>query len=142
MASANSFRGRHGAFRFRDAPAGSGREGPDAGVNERIIMPPQGFLGAFNSMQQLIDKWSKPAFSRRTTNRSKFPESEGKEWRIWRKKRFSRTVSADSFRWRHGAFRFRDAPAEADGKAPTPVVNERIFMPPQGFLGRSIRCSS
>jgi len=25
-------------------------------VNERIIMPPQGFLGAFNSMQQLIDK--------------------------------------------------------------------------------------
>lgn len=25
-------------------------------VSERIIMPPQGFLGAFNSMQQLIDK--------------------------------------------------------------------------------------
>ena len=25
-------------------------------VNERIIMPPQGFLGAFNSMQQLIEK--------------------------------------------------------------------------------------
>ena len=25
-------------------------------VNERFIMPPQGFLGAFNSMQQLIDK--------------------------------------------------------------------------------------
>lgn len=24
--------------------------------NIRIIMPPQGFLGAFNSMQQLIDK--------------------------------------------------------------------------------------
>lgn len=24
--------------------------------NVRIIMPPQGFLGAFNSMQQLIDK--------------------------------------------------------------------------------------
>ncbi len=24
--------------------------------NLRIIMPPQGFLGAFNSMQQLIDK--------------------------------------------------------------------------------------
>ncbi len=25
-------------------------------VNQRIIMPPQGFLAAFNSMQQLIDK--------------------------------------------------------------------------------------
>ena len=24
--------------------------------NVRVIMPPQGFLGAFNSMQQLIDK--------------------------------------------------------------------------------------
>lgn len=29
---------------------------PTPVVNERIIMPPQGFLGAFNSMQQLIDK--------------------------------------------------------------------------------------
>ena len=29
---------------------------PTPGVDERIIMPPQGFLGAFNSMQQLIDK--------------------------------------------------------------------------------------
>ena len=31
-------------------------EQPEAVVNERIIMPPQGFLNAFNSMQQLIDK--------------------------------------------------------------------------------------
>ncbi len=29
---------------------------PTPVVSERIIMPPQGFLGAFNSMQQLIDK--------------------------------------------------------------------------------------
>jgi len=29
---------------------------PKAESNMRIIMPPQGFLGAFNSMQQLIDK--------------------------------------------------------------------------------------
>ena len=29
---------------------------PTAESNMRIIMPPQGFLGAFNSMQQLIDK--------------------------------------------------------------------------------------
>lgn len=29
---------------------------PVAEPNVRIIMPPQGFLAAFNSMQQLIDK--------------------------------------------------------------------------------------
>lgn len=29
---------------------------PDTQSSVRIIMPPQGFLGAFNSMQQLIDK--------------------------------------------------------------------------------------
>lgn len=29
---------------------------PKAEPNIRIVMPPQGFLGAFNSMQQLIDK--------------------------------------------------------------------------------------
>ena len=29
---------------------------PTAEANFRVIMPPQGFLGAFNSMQQLIDK--------------------------------------------------------------------------------------
>jgi len=31
-------------------------ENPAPEANVRIIMPPQGFLGAFNSMQQLIDK--------------------------------------------------------------------------------------
>jgi len=31
-------------------------ENPTPQANLRIIMPPQGFLGAFNSMQQLIDK--------------------------------------------------------------------------------------
>ena len=29
---------------------------PVPASNVRIIMPPQGFLGAFNSMQQLIDR--------------------------------------------------------------------------------------
>jgi hypothetical protein len=29
---------------------------PSAKSNLRIVMPPQGFLAAFNSMQQLIDK--------------------------------------------------------------------------------------
>lgn len=37
------------------SPAKTARP-PTPVVNERIIMPPQGFLGAFNSMQQLIDK--------------------------------------------------------------------------------------
>lgn len=36
-------------------PEGEGKA-PSMLVKERIIMPPQGFLGAFNSMQQLIDK--------------------------------------------------------------------------------------
>lgn len=29
---------------------------PEIQKNQRIIMPPQGFLGAFDSMQKLIDK--------------------------------------------------------------------------------------
>ena len=29
---------------------------PEPQANYRIVMPPQGFLNAFNSMQQLIDK--------------------------------------------------------------------------------------
>ncbi len=29
---------------------------PEVKANLRIVMPPQGFLNAFNSMQQLIDK--------------------------------------------------------------------------------------
>ena len=29
---------------------------PKPEMTERVIMPPQGFLAAFNSMQQLIDK--------------------------------------------------------------------------------------
>lgn len=36
-------------------PAEEGKA-PIPESNLRIIMPPQGFLGAFNSMQQLIDK--------------------------------------------------------------------------------------
>jgi hypothetical protein len=37
-------------------PAADGKGEPVAEYNERVIMPPQGFLNAFNSMQQLIDK--------------------------------------------------------------------------------------
>ena len=36
-------------------PAEDGKA-PEAQSNVRVIMPPQGFLAAFNSMQQLIDK--------------------------------------------------------------------------------------
>ena len=47
-----------GMVRFVFVTLQPGEDGaaPTPVVNERIIMPPQGFLGAFNSMQQLIDK--------------------------------------------------------------------------------------
>ena len=38
---------------FQPGPEGTA---PTPEYNERIIMPPYGFLNAFNSMQQLIDK--------------------------------------------------------------------------------------
>ena len=41
-------------FRFQPDAEGEGEPVPENA--ERIIMPPQGFLNAFNSMQQLIDK--------------------------------------------------------------------------------------
>ena len=46
-----------GMVRFDFVTLQPGEDGaaPTPVVNERIIMP-QGFLGAFNSMQQLIDK--------------------------------------------------------------------------------------
>ncbi len=47
-----------GMVRFDFVTLQPGEDGaaPTPLVKERIIMPPQGFLGAFNSMQQLIDK--------------------------------------------------------------------------------------
>ena len=47
-----------GMVRFDFVTLQPGEDGaaPTPVVNDRIIMPPQGFLGAFNSMQQLIDK--------------------------------------------------------------------------------------
>ena len=47
-----------GMVRFDFVTLQPGEDGaaPTPVGNERIIMPPQGFLGAFNSMQQLIDK--------------------------------------------------------------------------------------
>lgn len=43
-------------FDFMTLQPESDGKAPVPEVRERIIMPPQGFLGAFNSMQQLIDK--------------------------------------------------------------------------------------
>ena len=47
-----------GMVRFDYVTLQPGKDGaaPTPEGNIRIIMPPQGFLAAFNSMQQLIDK--------------------------------------------------------------------------------------
>lgn len=37
-------------------PDPDGKNDPTPEYNQRIVMPPQGFLNAFNSMQNLIDK--------------------------------------------------------------------------------------
>lgn len=43
-------------YDFVTLQPGENGAAPTPVVSERIIMPPQGFLSAFNSMQQLIDK--------------------------------------------------------------------------------------
>lgn len=45
-----------GMVRFDFVTLQPGADAPVPEVNERIIMPPQGFLAAFNSMQELINK--------------------------------------------------------------------------------------
>lgn len=47
-----------GMVRYDFVTLQPGKEGeaPTPESNVRVIMPPQGFLAAFNSMQQLIDK--------------------------------------------------------------------------------------
>ena len=50
------FAGNMVRFDFMTLQPGAEGTAPTPEFNERIIMPPQGFLGAFNSMQQLIDK--------------------------------------------------------------------------------------
>jgi len=41
---------------------------PTAEASTRIIMPPQGFLSAFNSMQQLIDRLVEAGVLKKTEN--------------------------------------------------------------------------
>ncbi|MDD3153261.1 MAG: hypothetical protein PHS41_00215 [Victivallaceae bacterium] len=50
------FAGNMVRFDFVTLQPTSEGQAPTPEANVRIIMPPQGFLGAFNSMQQLIDK--------------------------------------------------------------------------------------
>jgi hypothetical protein len=49
-------------------PAADGKSEPAALCRERIIMPPQGFLNAFNSMQNLIDKLVEAGVLQKNTN--------------------------------------------------------------------------
>lgn len=50
------FAGNMVRFDFITLQPGPDGTAPTPENNFRVIMPPQGFLGAFNSMQQLIDK--------------------------------------------------------------------------------------
>ena len=50
------FAGNMVRFDFMTLQPGADGAAPTPEFNERIIMPPMGFLAAFNSMQQLIDK--------------------------------------------------------------------------------------
>ena len=62
-----------GMVRFDFMTLQPGPEGaaPTPEYNERIIMPPQGFLGAFNSMQQLIDKLLEAGVLKKNDNAAK-----------------------------------------------------------------------
>ena len=44
-------------------------QAPKPETQERLIMPPQGFLAAFNSMQQLIDKLIAAGVLKKNENR-------------------------------------------------------------------------
>ncbi len=50
------FAGNMVRFDFMTLQPAEDGKAPVPQANVRVIMPPQGFLGAFNSMQQLIDK--------------------------------------------------------------------------------------
>ena len=62
-----------GMVRFDFMTLQPGPEGaaPTPEYNERIIMPPQGFLGAFNSRQQLIDKLLEAGVLKKNDNAAK-----------------------------------------------------------------------
>ena len=49
-------------------PDPDGKGEPQPLCKERIIMPPQGFLNAFNSMQNLIDKLLEAGILQKTNN--------------------------------------------------------------------------
>ena len=47
---------------------GADGQAPTPAPAFRVVMPPQGFLGAFNSMQQLIDKLVEAGVLRKNEN--------------------------------------------------------------------------
>ncbi len=60
-------------------PDPKGKAEPTPVYNERIIMPPQGFLNAFNSMQQLIDKLLEAGVLKRTGTAESDPKADKKK---------------------------------------------------------------
>ena len=52
-------------------PDPDGKGEPQPLCKERVIMPPQGFLNAFNSMQNLIDKLLEAGILQKTDNAGK-----------------------------------------------------------------------
>ena len=58
-------------------PTGDGKA-PVSEISQRVIMPPQGFLGAFNSMQQLIDKLVEAGVLQKNENAGK-PAADAKK---------------------------------------------------------------
>ncbi len=65
------FAGNMVRFDFVTLQPGEEGAAPTPEVSERIIMPPQGFLAAFNSMQQLIDKLVEAGILQKNENAGK-----------------------------------------------------------------------
>ncbi|MDO4586934.1 MAG: hypothetical protein Q4C95_06500 [Planctomycetia bacterium] len=62
------FAGNMVRFDFITLQPNSEGEAPTPQFNERIIMPPQGFLSAFDSMQKLIDKLVEAGILQKNSN--------------------------------------------------------------------------
>ena len=56
-------------FDFMTLQPGEEGKAPTPESHTRVIMPPQGFLAAFNSMQQLIDKLVQAGVLKKNENR-------------------------------------------------------------------------
>jgi len=65
------FAGNMVRFDFMTLQPEENGKAPVAQSNVRVIMPPQGFLNAFNSMQQLIDKLVEAGVLQKNDNKKK-----------------------------------------------------------------------